>query len=1046
MPVLFNQVSLDQDALRRAITSAYLMEEAKAAAVLIEAAEGSPQERNQAERLAIELIEAVRKEGSKRSGIEAFMYHYDLSCEEGVLLMCLAEALLRIPDKETERLLIEDKLTSAHWEKHLGASESSFVNAATWGLAFTGKLLDKSRSDGNYIQSLWQRMIQKSGEPIIRKAVREVMKVLTQQFVVGRTIEEALSRSKKLIKQGYCYSYDMLGEAARTEVDAEAYFIAYQKAIAAIASNKKAEEDVFAAPGISVKLSALHPRYEFSKQESVVPILIDRLKVLALQAKVANIGLIVDAEESYRLDISLDIIERVFTDPELSGWEGLGLAIQAYQKRCFYLIDWLVDLSRRQGKRLQVRLVKGAYWDSEIKWAQVDGYVDYPVFTRKITTDVSYLACAKKLLAANQHIYPQFATHNAFSVARILTMMGEDLHRYHFEFQNLQGMGKALHDTLVSKKTFHLRSRIYAPVGVHEDLLPYLVRRLLENGANSSFVNKVADEHMPIERLAEDPVMRLKTLEPKRNPKIVLPKDLYGSGRTNAAGVTLSDYQTLKTLEAGLQKAQKKTDRDTQLSGDEKKVQSPANHNWIVGSLKRATPADVERALQAAHQAFPTWRQKSVEERAHLLRKTGDLLEIHRDELMWLAIREAGKTIVDAVAEIREAVDFCRYYAEQGELSLRSRFLPGPTGETNELILQGRGVVACISPWNFPAAIFCGQVSAALMAGNTVIAKPSGQTELMGMRLVEIMHEAGVPRDVVQALPGLGSVVGAQLVADERIAAVMFTGSTETAKGIQRALAARSGPIVPFIAETGGMNALIADSSALHEQLVDDVIRSAFGSAGQRCSALRLLCLQEEMAEPVITMLRGAMAALQLGDPVLLATDVGPVIDKASFDMLKNYCEEMAQKTELIYRVDVSHLSHEGYFFPPHAFLLKNAQEMTREIFGPVLHVLVYKQSQLMEMVDAINAYGFGLTFGIQSRINETVKQVSNRIEAGNVYVNRNMIGAVVGVQPFGGRHLSGTGPKAGGPHYLQRLCDEKTITINTTAAGGNASLMALGE
>jgi RHH-type proline utilization regulon transcriptional repressor/proline dehydrogenase/delta 1-pyrroline-5-carboxylate dehydrogenase len=1043
--MLFEKMVGAQVSLRQAMTKAYLLDEEEAVEHLLQAAEWQHEERLEAQNLARELIEKVRSQGSNRSGIEAFMYHYDLSCEEGILLMCLAEALLRIPDKETERLLLEDKLTSANWENHLGASESAFVNAATWGLTLTGKLLDKSQSDGKYMRSLWRRMISKSGEPVIRKAVREVMKVLTQQFVVGRTIEEALSRSKKQMKQGYCYSYDMLGEAARTQADADAYFAAYQHAIDAVAKKNKSD-DVFAAPSISVKLSALHPRYEFAKQETVVPYLAERLKTLAIAAKAANMGLIVDAEESYRLDISLDVIERVFMDASLNDWEGLGLAIQAYQKRCFYLVDWLVALAKKTAKRLQVRLVKGAYWDSEVKWAQEEGYSDYPVFTRKMCTDVSYLACARKLLAANEYIYPQFATHNAFSVAGILTLMGGDPSRYHFEFQNLQGMGRALHDTLVAKGAYNLRSRIYAPVGVHEDLLPYLVRRLLENGANSSFVNKVADDNTPIAVLAEDPVLALSRMDLKRNPKIPLPRDLYGKNRLNSNGLVLSHYEQLVALDRGMQAAAKKTYAYLDLSGESKTVTSPADHSQVVGSLRQANSEDVEQALEQAVRAFTTWSRRTVGERAEILRQLADLLEAHRDELMYLTMREAGKTMPDAIAEIREAIDFCRYYAVQGERSLAPQVMPGPTGETNELFMHGRGVIACISPWNFPVAIFCGQVCAALMAGNCVVAKPSGQTALIALRVIELMYEAGVPRQVLHGMPGKGSVVGAKLIDDERVAGVMFTGSTDTAKSIQRSLAARSGPIVPLIAETGGMNAMIADSSALHEQLVDDVVRSAFGSAGQRCSALRVLFLQEEMAEEVITMLKGAMAELTVGQPAFLATDVGPVIDQGAYDMLSRHAEKMSAEAELIHRVDVSHVEKQGYFFAPQAFLLKNAEQLTEEIFGPVLHVVVYKQSELDQVIDRINAYGFGLTFGVHSRISETVNRIVDRIEVGNVYVNRNMIGAVVGVQPFGGCKLSGTGPKAGGPHYLLRLCDEKTVTVNTTAAGGNASLMALGE
>ncbi len=1045
--MLFDSLSLSQSDLRRKITQAYYLDENEAADRLIDYARLDGPASRKASETARRLIEAVRESGSSRSGIEAFMYHYDLSCEEGILLMCLAEALLRIPDKETENLLIEDKLTSANWESHLGASESSFVNAATWGLTMTGKLLNKEQHrGGRYMQSVWRKMIKRSGEPVIRKAVRQVMKILTQQFVVGRTIEEALSRSKKQVKQGYSYSYDMLGEAARTQADADEYFKAYQHAIEVV-GRKASGHDIFLAPGISVKLSALHPRYEFANQEEVVPYLTERLKQLALLAKQNHVSLTVDAEEAYRLDISLDIVERVFGDPELKDWQGLGLAIQAYQKRCFYLIDFLIDMAKRYNKTLQVRLVKGAYWDTEIKFAQVEGYQDYPVFTRKVATDVSYIACAKKLLAANAVIYPQFATHNAYSVAAIMTLMGDDTHRYRFEFQNLQGMGKALHDTIVAKHKLNLHSRIYAPVGVHEDLLPYLVRRLLENGANSSFVNKVVDDETSIEDLIQNPVDQLASMNDKRNTHIPLPEDLFGKTRKNSSGLDLTDIPELSSLHQGLEHAAK-GDYIYGKDNDKKAfipVYSPSDKRQLVGEIHFVGQVEVEQAIVQAKQAFFDWTRTPIKSRAEQLNAIGDLLEQHRDELMYLAIREAGKTVIDAIAEIREAVDFCRYYAAQGQKALKLKNMPGPTGETNQLTLRGRGVVCCISPWNFPIAIFAGQVVASLMAGNCVLAKPAEQTSLVAMRVVELMHEAGIPKEVLHCLPGRGEDVGVKLVDDERVGAVIFTGSTQTAKSIQRALANRHGAIVPLIAETGGINAMIADSSALHEQLVDDVIASAFGSAGQRCSALRVLFVQEEAADDVVKMLKGAMATLTIGDPSLLVTDVGPVIDQDALDMLQAHAARMNQQAELIYQVDLPSGLH-GNYFQPCAYLLNDVSQLDREVFGPILHVVPYKQNALDKVIDSINGFGYGLTFGVHSRISDVVDYIVDRVEVGNAYVNRNMIGAVVGVQPFGGCHLSGTGPKAGGPHYLLRLCDEKTVTINTTAAGGNASLMSLGD
>lgn len=1037
--MMFEQMDLEQGPLRAAITDAFHMDEATAVDRLIGFARFSPAQQADARRMAKLLIEQVRQHGSNRSGIEAFMYHYDLSCEEGILLMCLAEALLRIPDKETEQLLIKDKLTSATWESHLGQSESSFVNAATWGLTLTGKLLSKD-GDGN-MRGIWRRMIKRSGEPVIRKAIREVMKVLSQQFVVGRSIEEALSRSKKQVKQGYCYSYDMLGEAARTQEDADKYMLAYEHAIKAIGKARKGDRNIFHGPSISVKLSALHPRYEFANQQEVVPYLVERVRRLALMAKQAHMSMTIDAEESYRLDISLDIIEQVFAAPELADWQGLGLAVQAYQKRCFYLVDWLADLAKRYNKRIQVRLVKGAYWDTEIKLAQVEGYREYPVFTRKTATDVSYIACAKKLIAHSDVIYPQFATHNAYSVAAILALMGERIHDIDFEFQNLQGMGRALHDHIVNKHKLNIPCRIYAPVGVHEDLLPYLVRRLLENGANTSFVNQVADDDKSLDDLIQDPIEVLASLPEKRNTRLPLPRDIYGDLRKNSQGLDLSDLNELRQLQQGLDKASSYnyySGADTTAA-----VTNPATHETF-GSVATVDAKQLDEMIAAGQQAFHAWNNRPLDERCAIIRKAGDMLDTRRDELMYIAIREAGKTVLDAIAEVREAVDFCYYYPAMAEQTLAPKILLGPTGESNELHMHGRGVFACISPWNFPVAIFTGQVTAALVAGNAVIAKPAGQTAYAAQRVVEILHEAGVPADVLQLAPGSGRVIGNALAQDERIAGLMFTGSTEVAKTIQMNLAKREGPIVPLIAETGGMNAMIADSSALHEQLVEDVIRSAFGSAGQRCSALRVLYLQEEMADDVIAMLKGAMATLRLNDPMLLSTDVGPVIDQAALDELQAHAQRMDAEAQLIYKVDDCALP--GSFFAPRAYELKDPTILKREVFGPILHIVRYKQADMAKVIDQINDFGYGLTFGVHSRIADTIDYIVKRIEVGNVYVNRNTIGAVVGVQPFGGCKLSGTGPKAGGPHYLLRLSDEKTITVNTTAAGGNASLMTLGD
>jgi RHH-type transcriptional regulator, proline utilization regulon repressor / proline dehydrogenase / delta 1-pyrroline-5-carboxylate dehydrogenase len=1039
--MLFKHLSLNETPLEKAMTDAYHMDEAQAADRLIDYARFTSAEHNKAKTLAKQLAMEVRSEGSDRSGIEAFMYHYDLSCEEGILLMCLAEALLRIPDKETEKLLIKDKLTSAAWESHLGSSASSFVNAATWGLALTGKLLQSQDNETAQVKNIWHRMLKRSGEPVIRKAIRQVMKVLSQQFVVGRTIEEALSRSKKQVKQGYSYSYDMLGEAARTQADADAYMVAYQNAIRAIGKARKGDVNIFHGPSISVKLSALYPRYEFATQESCVPYLIDRLKTLAIQARESHMSLTVDAEESYRLDISLKVIEAVFAAPELADWDGLGLAVQAYQKRGFYVIDRLIDMARRYSKRLQVRLVKGAYWDTEIKIAQVEGYREYPVFTRKVATDVSYIACAKKLLNAHDVIYSQFATHNAYSVAAIITMVGDRMGHMDFEFQNLQGMGTALHDHIVDKHQFNLPSRIYAPVGVHEDLLPYLVRRLLENGANTSFVNQVADDDLSLDELLEDPMAKLAALPEKHNTKLPLPYDLYGADRKNSKGLDLTDMALVRDLDTAFAALNNKTFNYGLVAST-----NPSNRSQTVGTAMSVDADALEVHLTAAHNAFHAWSRRDVKTRADILRKAAELMEARRDELMFMAVKEAGKTLPDAIAEVREAIDFFHYYAMMAELSLSKKTLTGPTGETNELYMQGRGVMACISPWNFPVAIFAGQVAAALVSGNCVIAKPAGQTPLCALLVCDILYAAGVPRDVLHCTPGSGRIIGAKMAEDDRIAGIMFTGSTEVAKSIQMSLAKREGPIVPFIAETGGMNAMIADSSALHEQLVEDVIRSAFGSAGQRCSALRILYVQDDIGDDVIAMLKGAMSELNLDDPMFLSTDIGPVIDESARDELVAHAIAMDAAGELIAEVKTTDQCEKGSFFAPRAYLLKDASILKREVFGPILHIVRYPQSGLNDVIKQINDFGYGLTFGVHSRIADTVNHIVDNIEVGNVYVNRNMIGAVVGVQPFGGCKLSGTGPKAGGPHYLLRLSDEKTVTINTTAAGGNASLMAMGD
>lgn len=996
---------------------------------------------------AFALVEKVRVARKSDKGIDAFMQEYDLSSEEGIALMCLAEALLRIPDAETADKLLQDKLGGADWEKHLGSSNSLFVNMATWSLALTGKIY-RQDEEANVLTKAFRRLAAKGGAPFIRTAVRQGMKILGKQFVLGQTIDEALKNAQEAEKIGYLHSYDMLGEAARTEEDAVRYYDAYEKAIHAIGKSTHNAGPVKGS-GLSIKLSALHPRYQMSKRSEVLITLTARLQQLAELAKSYNIGLTVDAEEAARLELSLEIIEKVFLSDALKNYSGFGLAVQAYQKRAPYVIDYLVDLARRGNKKIMVRLVKGAYWDYEVKLAQTMGYDDYPVYTRKNNTDVSYLACAQKLLAAREFIFPMFATHNARTLASIYVMAGDNTD---YEFQCLHGMGRSLYDQIVGSNNLDRICRVYAPVGKHQDLLAYLVRRLLENGANSSFVNRITDENEPIENIIQDPVARVTALQHKRHPHIPLPIDLYGKDRLNSRGVNLSNNQTLRDLQQKMVPALNQSYESRPLvpgarcQQTAKPVTSPMDHQHVVGLRIDADSEDCEKAIENATRAFIGWDEKGIKARAALLRKFGDALEKAMPEFMALAIIEAGKTCADAVAEVREAVDFCYYYADQAEKHLAPITLPGPTGELNQLMMHGRGPFLCISPWNFPLAIFVGQMVAALVAGNTVIAKPAEPTSLIAYKAVKLMHEVGFPEEVIQLLPGRGSVIGNQCAADERIKGIMFTGSTEVAKTIQRTIAAREGEIIPLVAETGGQNIMIVDSSALPEQVVADAIDSAFGSAGQRCSALRILYVQDDVADKIIEMLIGAMKELKLGDTRDIATDVGPVINESARAGLQEHIDRMKVEAKLLYQVEASDVMKKGTFIAPVAFELKNLKQLTREQFGPVLHVLRFKEADFEKTIEEINSTGYGLTFGAHSRINQVIEELCKKVRVGNVYINRNMIGAVVGVQPFGGEGLSGTGPKAGGPHYLPRLCAEKTISINTTAAGGNATLLSMSE
>lgn len=1032
--------------LRETINHFYRFDEAECVNRLIDYAQMPAERIAVIAQQAAEMIEAVRGKKINQAGVDAFLKEYDLSGEEGIALMCLAEAMLRIPDKATIDRLIADKVTPANWSGHTGKSDSLFVNAATWGLVFTGKIL--SEESTNRLTHSLKSMAQKITVPMIRAAVSRAMKMLGDHFVMGETIEEAQARAAKLLPQGYLFSYDMLGEAARTEADAARYMDAYRHAIEAIGTH--ATTDVIQASGISIKLSALYPRYDYSQHDAAVAVLVPKLKQLTLLAKKYNIPLTVDAEEADRLDLSLDIIQAVFCDAELADWEGFGIALQSYQKRAFYVLDWLVALTEQQKKRMFVRLVKGAYWDSEIKISQVGGFVGYPVFTRKSATDVSFIACARKMLQHPKNFYAQFATHNAFTVAAIAELAGD---RNDYEFQCLHGMGYTLYDTVLKKMNKRVPCRVYAPVGNYQELLAYLVRRLLENGANSSFVNQIRDEQYPIARMVENPIEHLASLEPKANPYLPLPRFIYGKGRLNSLGLDFSDATEYAAQQQGYQAARKQVwqakptlAESTQL-GKEQPIKNPANQQQV-GTMCEAEASYFESAIQRAERAFQTWSVQSIEQRAECLQRAADLLEKHRFELMYLATVEAGKTLLDANAEVREAVDFCRYYAENACEVLKPETMPGPTGESNILFMKGRGVLVCISPWNFPLAIFLGQITAALAAGNTVIAKPAAQTPLIAARAVALLHEAGIPESVLQLVLAPGRLVGEKLIADDRIQGVIFTGSTNTAQQINQTLAARKGAIAPLIAETGGQNAMIVDSSALPEQVVQDVIVSAFGSAGQRCSALRVLFLQEEVADKIITMLQGAMQTLVIGDPIFLSTDVGPVIDAAAKKMLTDhqaYLEHSGQ-ARLVCALQLAEAQQQAAFFAPCAYEIPNIQVLKQEVFGPILHIIRYRADQLDDVIAQINATGFGLTMGIHSRVNQIVEYIIARVRVGNVYVNRSMTGAVVGVQPFGGEGLSGTGPKAGGPHYLLRLCIESTVTINTTAAGGNASLMAAPE
>ncbi len=995
---------------------------------------------------ATRFVDTVREKNRDKQGVEAFLQQYSLSTQEGVVLMCLAEALLRIPDAEVANKLISDKLRLADWDKHIGQSDSLLVNMSTWGLMLTGKVMTMGVEDDGRPSHLLGRLIQKMGEPIVRQAMNQAMKLMGQQFVLGRTISEALDRARKDQPRGYTHSFDMLGEAAFTAEDAVRYKEAYRMAIRAIGDAPKPER--VPHPSISIKLSALHPRYEVSKTERVLDELTATLVDLAQEARQRNVYVTIDAEEVDRLELSLAVIERVLRHPVCQGWNGFGLVVQAYSKRALPALGFLNQLAKELGRVIPLRLVKGAYWDSEIKWTQIAGLPAYPVYTRKAATDVSYLACAKFILNQHGTFFAQFATHNAQTVKSILDMAGT---RRDFEFQRLHGMGEALYDTLLDQHP-DLYCRVYAPVGAHKDLLPYLVRRLLENGANTSFVHQLVDEKTPSAALVQHPVRKLTSYATLHNARIPLPPQLFGDSRMNSAGVNLNIQSQREPFIAAVHSFKSKTWNGAaiingeKLAGDARKVVNPSRLSDEVGTLVRATRADAARALDIAHAAQPGWNATPADRRAAILDKIADLFESHKHELIALCSREAGKTLQDGIDEVREAVDFCRYYAAQArEEFAKPITLPGPTGELNQLHLDGRGVFACIAPWNFPLAIFTGQVVAALVAGNTVLAKPAAQTGLIAFRAVELMLQAGVPADVLHFLPGSGAEMSPVLTEDPRIAGIAFTGSTETAWQINRSLASRRAQIAALIAETGGQNAMIVDSSALPEQVVADVIRSAFVSAGQRCSAMRVLYLQEEIAEKVKEVLKGAMAELVIGDPIEHKIDIGPVIDAAAKKELQAHIDDMRARFTQIAEAKLP-ADLNGHYLAPIAFQINSINDLKQENFGPIAHIIQYKASDLDAVIDEVNGYGYGLTLGIHTRNEATAEYIAKRARVGNVYINRNMVGAVVGVQPFGGQGLSGTGPKAGGPHYLHRFATERTVSNNITAVGGNATLLSLGD
>ncbi|HEU0058944.1 MAG TPA: bifunctional proline dehydrogenase/L-glutamate gamma-semialdehyde dehydrogenase PutA [Hyphomicrobiaceae bacterium] len=1036
---------------RDEISAYHLMDERRLLSGLAERAIFTADERRRIADLASRLVRSARASRHRHGGVDAFMHEYGLTSEEGVILMCLAEALLRIPDKDTADALIVEKIGSGRWEKHLGASDSLFVNASTFGLMLTGSVVKLGEDKSSGPAGILKRLLARSGEPFIRQAVRQAMRILADNFVLGRTIKEALTRAAALEAKGYRFSYDMLGERARSADDATRYFDRYLSAVEAVGKaagvSPRHSAALFERPSLSVKLSAIHPRFDPGKEDRLGRELLPRLIELARTARRHDLGLTIDAEEQDRLELTLDQFAAAFSHPALEGWPGLGIAVQAYGKRTIPVLRWLRRLADQQRKRIPVRLVKGAYWDSEIKWAQERGLADYPVFTRKLATDVSYLAAMRLLLADANAFFPQFATHNAQTMASVAVAAGDRS----IEFQRLHGMGEALYEDMLERDGRGLACRVYAPVGAHADLVPYLVRRLLENGANTSFINRLADDALPVEAIVADPVEAAERERDRQVRFMPRPPEIFAPARLNSGGVALYEpatraalYRELETALAAPYAAAPIVAGEVGLGREAEVVLCPHDRRQRIGTVVTADRATIDAAVAGAERAAAAWDGAGGAARAQLLEGAADLYERNRAQLMAVVVREAGKTLENALGDVREAVDFLRYYANEARrLFTAPVSLPGVTGESNLLNLRGRGPFACISPWNFPLAIFTGQVAAALAAGNPVLAKPAEQTPIAAYLATQLLHEAGVPPDVLQLLPG-GGEVGAALIKDQRLAGVAFTGSNETGWAIQTALAERRGAMIPFIAETGGINAMIADSSALPEQVIRDLVRSAFDSAGQRCSAARLFFVQDDVAKVMLDMLVGAVEALDIGDPLHFATDVGPVIDDDAVAHLEAHKLRMQRQARQLVDLTLPDECRDGTYVAPAVYALDDADLLTQEVFGPILHVVTFAGGHLDKVVESINRTGYGLTLGLHSRIAAVAQFVAERARVGNLYVNRNQIGAVVGVQPFGGEGLSGTGPKAGGPNYLVRFASERVRSTDLTATGGNVGLLGI--